>query len=258
MHVFSLGRFCASPKPSPRGEDAELCSPDEVGRSRLPPAVPVSRRVPVPHHKPSPRGEGGELCSPDAVEASRPLLRRRSRAAFCVISCFQSSMLLHNLSSVFSLGGKASQRALRSSRVLLRTIATAHPAAASPHHVAPRPVNPHHAAPRPTVPHHVAPRSTVPHHVAPQPVVPHHTAPRSTVPHHAAPRPAVPHHAAPRPVDPHHTAHRPTCPAPAPFPAAAGFPQTFHRVSHISSGFPQRLSFPLAFLERDRVRSSES
>ena len=151
MHVFSLGRFCASPKPSPRGA-------------------------------------GGELRSPDAVEASRPLRRRRSRAASCVISCFQSSMLLHNLSSVFSLGKKASQRALRSSRVLLRTIATAHPAAATPHHAAPRPA----------------------------------------------------------------------CPAPAPFPAAAGFPQTFHRVSHISTGFPQRLSFPLAFLERDRVRSSES
>ena len=181
MHVFSLGRFCASPKPSPRGEDAEL-------------------------------------CSPDAVEASRPLRRRRSRAASCVISCFQSSMLLHNLSSVFSLGRKASQRARRSSRVLLRTIATAHPAAASPHHTTPRP--------------------TVPHHVTPRP----------TVPHHAAPRPAVPHHAAPRPA----------CPAPAPFPAAAGFPQTFHRVFHISAGFPQRLSFPLAFLERDRVRSSES
>ena len=171
MHVFSLGRFCASPKPSTRGEDAEL-------------------------------------CSPDAVEASRPIRRRRSRAASCVISCFQSSMLLHNLSSAFSLGKKASQRALRSSRVLLRTIATAHPAAATPHHVAPRP----------------------------------------TVPHHTAPQPAVPHHAAPRPA----------CPAPAPLPATAGFPQTFHRVSHISAGFPQRLSFPLAFLERDRVRSSES
>ena len=181
MHVFSLGRFCASPKPSPRGEDAEL-------------------------------------CSPDAVEASRPLRRRRSRAASCVISCFQSSMLLHNLSSVFSLGKKASQRALRNSRVLLRTIATAHPAAASPHHAAPQP----------------------------------------TVPHHVAPRPAVLHHAAPRPTVPHHTAPRPACPAPAPFPAAAGFPQTFHRVSHISAGFPQRLSFPLAFLERDRVRFSES
>ena len=198
MHVFSLGRFCASPKPSTRGEDAELCSPDEVERSRLPPAVPVSRQVPVPRHKPSPRGEGDELFSPDAVEASRPLRRRRSRAASCLISCFQSSMLLHNLSSVFSLGKKAGQRALRSSRVLLRTITTAHPAAASPHH------------------------------------------------------------AAPRPVDLHHVTPRPACPAPAPFPAAAGFPQTFHRVFHIFAGFPQWFSFPLAFLERDRVRSSES
>ena len=240
MHVFSLGRFCASPKPSPRGEDAEL-------------------------------------CSPDAVEASRPLRRRRSRAASCVISCFQSSMLLHNLSSVFSLGKKASQSALRSSRVLLRTIATAHPAASPhhvaprptvPHHVAPRPTVPHHAAPRPAVPHHAAPRPAVPHHTTPRPAVPHHTTPRSTVLHHAAPRPAVPHHAAPRPVNPHHAAPRPavphhatprpTCPAPAPFPAAAGFPQTFHRVFHISAGFPQRLSLPLAFLERDSVRSSES
>ena len=217
MLVFSLGRFYASPKPSPRGEGAELCSPDEVKRSRLPPAVPVSRQVPVPRHKPSPRGEDAELCSPDAVEAPRPLRRRQSRAASCVISCFQSSMLLHNLSSAFSLGKKASQRALRSSRVLLRTIATAHPAA-SPHHAAPRPVDLHHITPRPTVPHHAAPRPTVPHHAAP----------------------------------------RPACPAPAPFPAAAGFPQTFHRVFHIFAGFPQRLSFPLAFLERDRVRSSES
>ena len=237
MHVFSLGRFYASPKPSTRGEDAELCSPDEVERSRLPPAVPVSRQVPVPRHKPSPRGEGGELCSPDAVEAPRPLRRRRSRAASCLISCFQSSMLLHNLSSVFSLGKKASQRALRSSRVLLRTIATAHSAAASPHH----------AAPRLTVPHHATPRPAVPHHAAPRPAVPHHTAPRPTVPHHVTPRPTVPHHAAPG-----------SRPAPVPFPAAAGFPQTFHRVFHISAGFPQRLSFPLAFLERDSVRSSES
>lgn len=71
MHVFSSGRFCASPKPSPRGEGAKLCSPVEVERSRLPPVVPVSRRVPVPRHKPSPRGEGAKLCSPDAVEASR-------------------------------------------------------------------------------------------------------------------------------------------------------------------------------------------
>ena len=35
-----------------------------------------------------------------------------------------------------------------------------------------------------------------------------------------------------------------------------GFPQSLHRLFHIFAGFPQRLSFPLAFFERDRVRSS--
>ena len=37
----------------------------------------------------------------------------------------------------------------------------------------------------------------------------------------------------------------------------SGFPQSFHRLFHIFAGFPQWLSFPLAFFERDRVRSSE-
>ena len=99
-------------------------------------------------------------------------------SAFRRLPHFQSSMLLHNLSSVFSFGRKASQCALRSSRVLLRTIATAHPAAS---------------------------------------------------PHHAAPRPA--------------------CPAPAPFPAAAGFPQSFPHFCR----FPTAAFFPLGFLgERQR------
>ena len=34
----------------------------------------------------------------------------------------------------------------------------------------------------------------------------------------------------------------------------SGFSQSFHRVFHNFAGFPQRLSFPLAFFERDRVR----
>ena len=34
----------------------------------------------------------------------------------------------------------------------------------------------------------------------------------------------------------------------------SGFPQSFHRLFHNFAGFPQRLSFPLAFFERDRVR----
>ncbi len=33
-----------------------------------------------------------------------------------------------------------------------------------------------------------------------------------------------------------------------------GFPQSLHRLFHNFAGFPQRLSFPLAFFERDRVR----
>ena len=176
MHVFSLGRFCASPKPSPRGE-------------------------------------GAELYSPDAVEASRPIRRRRSRAASCVISCFQSSMLLHNLSSIFSLGKKASQRALRSSRVLLRTIATAHPAAASPHHAAPRPAVPHHAAPRLTVPHHAAPRPTVPHHVAPRPADPHHTTSLPGQPTHTTPLPGQPSRTTSLPGQPSRTTSLPGQPS---------------------------------------------
>ena len=237
MHVFSLGRFYASPKPSPRGEGDELCSPDEVERSRLPPAVPVSRQVPVPRHKPSPRGEDAELCSPDAVEASRPLRRRRSRAASCVISCFQSSMLLHNLSSVF-FSRKESQPA--------RPAQLPRPA---PHdrHSAPsrKPAPRRSPASRPTPRHSPANRPTPRRSPASRPT-PRHSWP--TVPHHATPRLTVPHHATPRPA----------CPAPAPFPAAAGFPPTFHRVFHIFAGFPQWLSFPLAFLERNSIRSSES
>ena len=163
MHVFSLGRFCASPKPSPRGEDAEL-------------------------------------CSPDAVEASRPIRRRRSRAASCVISCFQSSMLLHNLSSIFSLSKKASQRAPRCTHLPHRTTAITHPAA-----------NAHQAAP----------------------VSADHR--RSL---HAPGRKPAP--------DRNGRICRKT-----------GFPQSLHRLFHIFAGFPQRLSFPLAFFERDRVRSSE-
>ena len=34
----------------------------------------------------------------------------------------------------------------------------------------------------------------------------------------------------------------------------SGFPQSLHRLFHNFAGFPQRLSFPLAFFERDRVR----
>ena len=39
-------------------------------------------------------------------------------------------------------------------------------------------------------------------------------------------------------------------------PALSTAKQVFHRVFHIFVGFPQRLSFPLAFFERNSVRSS--
>ena len=106
-------------------------------------------------------------------------------------------MLLHNLSSVFSLSKKASQRALRCTHLPHRTTAITHPAA-----------NAHQAAP----------------------VSADHR--RSL---HAPSRKPAPDRNGP--------ARRKT-----------GFPQSFHRVFHNFAGFPQRLSFPLAFFERDRVR----
>ena len=206
MHVFSLGRFCASPKPSPRGE-------------------------------------GGELCSPDAVETSRPLRRRRSRAAFCVISCFQSSMLLHNLSSAFSLGKKARQRALRSSRVLLHTIATAHPAAATPHHAAPQPTVPHHAAPRPTVPHHSAPSSRK---STPRRSPANRPAPRRSPANRPAPRRSPANRPAPR--------HSPaSLPSTGPIPRCGRFSTDFPQSFPHFRRFPTAAFFPLGFL-RERQR----
>ena len=48
------------------------------------------------------------------------------------------------------------------------------------------------------------------------------------------------------------------CTRTGPIRRKTGFPQSFHRLFHNSSGFPQRLSFPLAFFERDRVRYAGS
>ena len=258
MHVFSSGGACARPSfPCEVVASRDAFSPRSGSKPCLPDAVlpdvtrhgnfvsaPLDR---CPPHKPSPRGEAAELCSPDAVLpdvtrhgsfVSAPLdrcpppsllpeeklpnfvrrmpccltsratavsfLRRSTGArpqafspkrrcrtlfagcrgsvpspssAFRRLPHFQSSMLLHNLSSVFYLGRKASQCALRSSRVLLRTIATARPAAS---------------------PHQATPGSR---------------------------------------------------PAPAPFPAAAGFPQSFPHFCR----FPTAAFFPLGFLgERQR------
>ena len=72
-----------------------------------------------------------EVAATDEVGVGCALHDRRcgrcrspSPAAACVIPCFQFSMLLHNLSSIFSLSKKASQRALRCTRVPHRTAAT--------------------------------------------------------------------------------------------------------------------------------------
>ena len=72
-----------------------------------------------------------EVAATDEVDVGCALHDRRcgrrrspSPAAACVIPCFQFSMLLHNLSSIFSLVKKASQRALRCTRVPHRTAAT--------------------------------------------------------------------------------------------------------------------------------------
>ena len=139
------------------------------------------------HALPSPQGEGLKVR----------VLRHHRAAHPGPLPHFQSSMLLHNLSRIFSLSKKASQRALRCTHLPHRTTAITHPAA-----------NAHQAAP----------------------VSADHR--RSL---HAPSRKPAPDRNGP--------ARRKT-----------GFPQSFHRVFHNFAGFPQRLSFPLAFFERDRVR----
>ena len=112
---------------------------------------------------------------------------------------FQPSMLLHNLSSVFSLRKKASQRALRCTRVPHRTTATAHPSTG-----------------------------------------PHQTAPGDRL------APAL-HRRCPGAPD-----SRPAAGRTSPIHRETSFPQSFPHFRR----FPQRLSFPLAFFERNSVRSS--
>ena len=132
-----------------------------------------------------------------ASGAVREIIRGAVPIVVGVVPCFQSSMLLHNLSSIFSLSKKASQRALRCTHLPHRTAAITHPAA-----------NAHQAAPV-SADHRPEPQCTRPQ----------------------------------RRIRPQRPTRRKT-----------GFPQSLHRVFHIFAGFPQRLSFPLAFFERDRVR----
>ena len=156
-----------------------------------------------------------EVAATDEVDVGYTLHDRRcgrcrspSPAAACVIPCFQFSMLLHNLSSIFSLSKKASQRALRCTRVPHRTAATTRQPKAS---TTPAPAE--------------STRQTGPD----QKPLPHpHIPPVGTAPCSAAPAPARS--------------------------GLSALKQVFHRVFHIFAGFQQRLSFPLAFFERDRVR----
>ena len=142
------------------------------------------------HALPSPQGEGLKVR----------VLRHHRAAHPRPLPHFQSSMLLHNLSSDFSLSKKVSQRALRCTRVLHRTTATARPAASA-----------HQATPV-SADHRHNPQRTRPQR----------------------------------------------CTRTGPIRRKSGFPQSFHRVFHNFAGFPQRLSFPLAFFERDRVRYAGS
>ena len=179
--------------------------------------------------------------------------RSPSPVAACVIPCFQFSMLLHNLSSVFSLGKKASQRAPRRSRVPHRTAATTRQPKAS---TTPAPAeSTRQTGPgQKPLPHpHIPPVGTAPCSAAPAPartgVRPTASTPSRTAPvHRCAP-------AGPRPSESTHQAARRARARPhRPERLETSSPHAFHRVFHIFAGFPQRLSFPLAFFERDRVR----
>ena len=92
--------------------------------------VSVLRRA-APERRASNAQRMTEVAATDEVDVGYTLHDRRCGrcrspfpAAAYVIPCFQFSMLLHNLSSIFSLGKKASQRALRCTRVPHRTAAT--------------------------------------------------------------------------------------------------------------------------------------
>ena len=201
-----------------------------------------------------------EVAATDEVDVGYTLHDRRcgrcrspSPAAACVIPCFQFSMLLHNLSSIFSLGKKSSQCALRCTRVPHRTAATTRQPKAS---TTPAPAE----SARQTGPG----RKSLPHpHIPPVGTAPCSAAPgrrqNRRLPHriHALAHRSCPplRHPGPRPAESTHQAARRARTRPQrPERLETSFPHAFHRVFHIFAGFPQRLSFPLAFFERDRVR----
>ena len=214
------------------------------------------------------RWHGGHAAT-DEVDVGYTLHDRRcgrcrspSPAAACVIPCFQFSMLLHNLSSIF-----LSVRKQASAPCAAPASRTARPPQRASQR---RPPHPHRpkapAGPHPTksarqtapgrkpTPHPHIPLSALPH-APPRPaaartgVCPTASTPSRTAPvHRCAP-------AGPRPAESTHQAARRTRARPhRPERLETSSPHAFHRVFHIFAGFPQRLSFPLAFFERDRVR----
>ena len=233
------------------------------------------------------RWRGGHAAT-DEVDVGYTLHDRRcgrcrspSPAAACVIPCFQFSMLLHNLSSIFSLGKKVSQRAPRCTRVPHRTAATTRQPKAS---TTPAPAeSPRQTGPdqkrapdrtRPQARARLGPTKSARQTAPGRKPTPYPHTPLSALPH-APPRPAAartgvcptastpsraaPVHrcapAGPRPSESTHQAARRARARPQrPERLETSFPHAFHRVFHIFAGFPQRLSFPLAFFERDRVR----
>ena len=163
--------------------------------------------------------------------------RSPSPAAACVIPCFQFSMLLHNLSSIFSLGKKASQRALRCTRVPHRTAATTRqPKASHPHRPKAR-ARPHPAeSPCRT---RTSPLSARPHAPSRPAAARTGVCPTASTPSRAAPvHRCAP--AGPRPAESTHQAARPQRPERL----ATSFPQSFPHFRR----FPTAAFFPPGFL----------
>ena len=129
-------------------------SSTETRSAKLP-----GHRSKLPAHRAACRCRAGRTVyrrsccqSRPASGAVREIIRGAVPIVVGVVPCFQSSMLLHNLSSIFSLSKKASQRALRCTHLPHRMTAITHPAA-----------NAHQAAPV-SADHRPEPQRTRPQH----------------------------------------------------------------------------------------------
>ena len=215
MHVFSLGRFCASPKPSPRGEGGELCSPDEVGRSRLPP---------VP--------SGACLTS--------------SLVCFC-ITC-QAFFLSERKPASAPCAAPASCSA-RSPQRTQQPQARTTPLPGQPSHTTSLPGQPSRTTPLPGQPSRTTPLPGQPSCTTPLPGQPSRTTPLPGQPSRTTPLPGQPTRTTPLRGQPSRTTPLPGQPAKRrPIPRcgrfSTGFPQSFPHFCR----FPTAAFFPLGFL----------